>query len=71
MLGDTALVTLTALQSPFQPDSSSSKYVIKSTPMLALDGSYTENPSGRPMRVYSSIDANLTWRDFTAKIRRR
>jgi purine nucleosidase len=69
MLGDTALVTLTALQSPFQPDSSSSAYAIRPTPTLAKDGSYISNPSGRPMRIYSSIDANLTWRDFAAKLR--
>jgi purine nucleosidase len=70
MLGDTALVTLTALQSPFQPDTSSSRYVLRPTPVLEADGSYRANPSGRAMRVYSSIDSNLTWRDFTAKLRR-
>lgn len=70
MLGDTALVTLTALQSPFQPDTSSSSHVLRPTPILDADGSYRANPSGRPMRVYCSIDTNLTWRDFTAKLRR-
>lgn len=69
-LGDTALVTLTALQSAFQPDTGSSNYVVRPTPMLEADGSYTTNPAGRPMRIYNSIDANLTWRDFTAKLRR-
>jgi purine nucleosidase len=70
-LGDTALVTLTALQSAFQPDTASSRYAVRPTPVLNADGSYTANPAGRPMRVYSAIDANLTWRDFTAKLRRR
>ncbi|MFM5948572.1 MAG: nucleoside hydrolase [Novosphingobium sp.] len=69
-LGDTALVTLTALQSAFQPDTASSSYVLRPTPILAADGGYGANPSGRPMRVYTSIDANLTWRDFAAKLRR-
>jgi purine nucleosidase len=70
-LGDTALVTLTALQSAFQPDTASSNHVLRPTPTLAADGSYRANPAGRPMRVYNTIDANLTWRDFTAKLRRR
>lgn len=68
-LGDTALVTLVALQSAFQPDTSSSSYVNRATPILNTDGSYSANPAGRPMRIYSHIDANLTWRDFTAKMR--
>lgn len=71
MLGDTALVTLTALQSAFQPDTSSSSYVVKPTPTLSPDGSYVAVPAGRPMRVYSKIDANLTWRDLAAKLRQR
>lgn len=70
-LGDTALVTLTALQSAFQPDTATSRYALRPTPMLEDDGSYTSNPTGRPMRVYSTIDANLTWRDFVAKLHRR
>lgn len=69
-LGDTALVTLTALQSAFQPDTASSSYAIRPTPTLETDGSYRANPSSRPMRVYTRIDADLTWRDFTAKLRR-
>lgn len=68
-LGDLALVTLTALQSAFQPDSSSSIYTIRPTPTLLEDGSYRTNPSGRPMRLYNQIDASLTFRDLFAKIR--
>lgn len=71
MLGDTALVTLTALRSAFQPDTASSAYVIRPTPVLAADGSYGPDPAGRRMRIYSRIDANLTWRDFSAKLLRR
>ncbi len=71
MLGDTALVTLTALQTPFQPDTASSSHVVMPTPSLALDGSYSANPAGRPMRVYTAIDAHLTWRNFAAKLRLR
>ncbi len=68
-LGDTALVTLAALQSAFQPDTPTSSYTLRPTPTLNDDGSYSPNASGRPMRVYNSIDSNLTWRDFTAKLR--
>lgn len=67
-LGDTALVTLTALQSAFQPDSASSDYTVRPTPVLLDDGSYQANPKGRPMRIYNRIDANLTFRDMMAKI---
>lgn len=70
-LGDCALVTLTALQSAFQPDTASSRHHVRPTPLLQADGSYGANPSGRPMRVYDQVDANLTWRDFLAKLRYR
>jgi hypothetical protein len=69
MLGDTALVALTALRSAFQPDAASSDYVLRPCPILADDGSYAANPAGRPIRVYTAIDSNLVWRDFTAKLR--
>lgn len=70
-IGDSALVTLTALQSAFQPDTSSSIYSVRPTPRLLPDGSYAPNPAGRPMRVYTLMDASLTWRDMEAKIRRK
>lgn len=70
-LGDTALVTLTALQSAFQPDTPTSHYIRRPTPALGADGGYSPNPAGRMMRVYSTIDSSLTWRDFVAKLHRR
>lgn len=69
VLGDSPLVTLTALQSFFQPDPASSSYVLKPTPRLELDGTYSSNPAGRPMRVYTQIDTRLTFADMVAKIR--
>ncbi|HWV13057.1 MAG TPA: nucleoside hydrolase, partial [Sphingobium sp.] len=69
VLGDSPLVTLTALTAPIQPDTSSSRYVLKPTPHLMIDGGYQDNPKGRPMRVYTTIDAGLTIRDMTAKFR--
>jgi hypothetical protein len=68
-LGDSPLVTLTALQSAFEPDPSSSRYTVIPTPVLAEDGSYRPRPTGRAMRVYDQIDARLTFGDMTAKFR--
>ena len=68
-LGDSPLVTLTALVPPFQPDPSSCRYTLKPTPILLDDGAYKENVSGRPMRVYTAIDAELTFRDMVANVR--
>lgn len=67
ILGDSPLVTLTALQSSFEPDSASSAYVVRPTPRLTDDGRYVPAPDGRPMRVYQSIDTRLTFADMHAK----
>jgi hypothetical protein len=63
-------VTLTALMTPIQPDPASSAYVRKPTPMLLDDGRYSDRPDGRPMRVYSAIDASLTFRDMERRFAR-
>ena len=67
-LGDSPLVLLTALQSAFQPDSSSSFHVTVPTPTLELDGSYTPNASGRPLRVYTQVDVRLMFEDLFLKL---
>ncbi|WP_408587978.1 nucleoside hydrolase [Novosphingobium sp.] len=69
VLGDSPLVTLTALVTQFQPDPASSRYTAKPTPRLNADGTYADTPSGRPMRVYTQVDAELTFRDMLAKFR--
>lgn len=69
VLGDSPLVTLTALVPPFQPDPSSSRYKRMPTPKIRADGAYIARPDGRPMRVYTDIDADLTFRDMLAKFR--
>jgi len=69
VLGDSPLVTLTALQTFFEPDPASSSYVLKPTPLVDLQGNYTHNPNGRAMRVYSAIDTRLTFGDMLAKFR--
>jgi hypothetical protein len=68
ILGDSPLVTLTALQSSFEADTSSSPYVVRPTPHLTEDGLYTPVAAGRPMRVYTAIDARLTFADMFAKL---
>lgn len=67
ILGDSPLVTLTALQTSFEPDSASSAYVVRPTPLLTTAGLYEPNPTGRPMRVYTQIDTRLTFEDMFAK----
>lgn len=67
VLGDSPLVTVTALQSSFEPDSSSSAYQVRPTPRIADNGHYTPAADGRPMRVYTAIDTRLTFGDMFAK----
>ena len=69
VLGDSPLVTLTALQTPFQPDAASCSYRAMPTPRINPDGSYTARAEGRPMRVYTAIDAGVTFRDMMARFR--
>lgn len=66
-LGDSPLVTLTALQSSFEADPSSSAYVIRPAPRLDAEGRYVDHPTGRPIRVYTQIDTRLTFGDMIAK----
>lgn len=70
VMGDSPLVTLTALMTPIQPDPASSRHLRKPTPWLNADGSYRERPDGRPMRIYTAIDADLTFRDMASRFAR-
>jgi inosine-uridine nucleoside N-ribohydrolase len=67
-LGDSPLVLLTALQSAFEPDTSSSSHVVKPTPWLNVDGSYGELSAGRPLRVYTRVDTRLMFEDMYLKL---
>lgn len=67
-LGDSPLVLLTALQSLFEPDPASSRYVQRPTPALAADGSYVPVDGARPMRVYTWVDTRLMFEDFFLKL---
>lgn len=68
ILGDSPLVLLTALQSSFEADPSSSDYVLKMSPLISPTGTYVFNPAGRPIRVYNRIDNYLMFEDFFAKL---
>jgi purine nucleosidase len=68
ILGDQPLVTLTALQASFHPAPSSSTFVRRPAPIINDNGSYDENAEGRPIRVYTHIDARLTFEDFFQKL---
>ncbi len=68
ILGDNPLVLLTALQSPYDADPSSSKYVIKPAPIINDSGLYEVNFSGRNIRVYTNIDNRLMLEDFFSKL---
>ena len=67
-LGDSPLVLVTALRSTFEPDSTSSPYVVKPTPQLTAEGAYRPMNGTRPMRVYTSVDQRLMFEDFYLKL---
>lgn len=68
ILGDSPLVLLTALQSSFEADPSSSEYVLKPCPLINAQGGYDYNARGRNIRVYRRLDINLMFNDFFAKL---
>lgn len=68
ILGDSPLVLLTALQSSFQPDPSSSRYVTRFAPRINNDGTYTPRDSGRRIRIYTDLDVRLMFNDLLIKI---
>jgi purine nucleosidase len=68
IMGDSPLVLLTALQSSFEADPSSSDYVDKPCPTISSAGIYQPNAGGRKIRVYQHIDTGLMFGDFFAKL---
>ncbi len=69
ILGDSPLVTLSALQSSFEPDAASSRHVVRPTPRIDDRAGYVQMTGTRPMRVYTAIDTRLTFADMFAKFR--
>ena len=68
VLGDSPLVLLTALQSYFEPDPSSSTYVLQKAPLITNEGQYQANPAGRLIRVYTKLDTPFMLNDFYDKL---
>lgn len=68
VLGDSPLVLLTALQSPWEADPSSCKYVVKHAPLINNSGFYKETSEGRNIRVYTSLDTRLMFDDMVSKL---
>jgi inosine-uridine nucleoside N-ribohydrolase len=67
VLGDSPLVLLTALNTPFQPDPASSEYAERPCPVVNDAGDFTED-AGRLVRVYHRIDLRLMFEDMFLKI---
>jgi hypothetical protein len=67
VLGDSPLVLLTALQSFFQPEPSSSESVIRPCPVLDDHGRFTRE-TGRNVRVFTRLDVRLMLEDLFIKI---
>lgn len=67
-LGDSPLVLLTSLQSVFEPDPTSSRYVVRPTPELTDAGTYVASDRARPLRVYTWVDTRLMFEDFFLKL---
>jgi purine nucleosidase len=67
-LGDSPLVLLTALQSAFEADPASSRYVTMPCPNLLESGLYRPNQDGREIRVYTLLDNRLLLEDLYAKL---
>ncbi|MDQ5928293.1 MAG: hypothetical protein QG594_67 [Bacteroidota bacterium] len=68
VLGDSPLVLLTALQTSWETDPASSKYVIKTTPKINDSGLYEETSEGRKIRVYTNLDTRLMLDDLVSKL---
>ena len=68
ILGDSPLVLFTALQSSWEVDPSSSKFIEVPAPRIDGEGQYADRPDGRKIRVYTAIDTRLMFEDFYAKI---
>lgn len=68
ILGDSPLVLLTALQSSFEADPSSSRYQLVNAPLITGEGLYRFNPNGRNIRVYNHLDIQMMFNDLFAKL---
>jgi purine nucleosidase len=68
VLGDSPLVLLTALQTFFEPDVSSSHFILIKAPLITDQGFYKDNPEARLIRVFNTLDSRLMYDDLVAKL---
>jgi inosine-uridine nucleoside N-ribohydrolase len=68
VLGDSPLVLLTALQSSWEADPSSCKYILRNAPQINDLGLYNEKTKKRQIRVYTQIDTRLMLDDLVSKL---
>jgi hypothetical protein len=68
IVGDSPLVLLTALQSSFEADPSSSFYVLHTRPVINGLGLYETNEKAGNIRVYTYIDTRLILEDLYNKL---
>lgn len=67
-LGDSPLVLATALQSFFDCDAASSRWIDRPCPELDMEGHYRYRLGGRGIRVFTQIDNRIWLEDFYAKL---
>ena len=68
VLGDSPLVLASTLQTAFEPTPASSPWITKPCPNILPNGLYEENPNGRSLRVFTTIDNRLMFEDLYAKL---
>jgi len=71
ILGDNPLVLLTALQSIYEADTSSSDYQLRQSPRINDEGMYEINRDGRIIKVYTKLDTRLMFEDLFSKLQLR
>ena len=68
VLGDNPLVLLTALQSGFEPDPSSSQSFRRPRPRVRDDGTFDFDGAGAEVRVFTRLDVPLMMGDLVAQL---
>lgn len=68
ILGDNPLVLVTALQSIYEPDATSSSYQLRQAPLFNDEGMYEINRDGRLIKVFNQLDTRLMFEDLFAKM---
>jgi inosine-uridine nucleoside N-ribohydrolase len=68
IIGDSPLVLLTALQSSFEADPSSSFYALRPRPIINNLGMYEKKDNADNIRVYTQLDTRLLLEDLYAKL---